>query len=88
MGCTLKLLLAWYQHAMGMACASLQMHAVVSHGVDKLHATLNDAENDEPSIAINVTLALSPFSQSVRVGGTANTYALENLCSFFMVMWT
>ena len=56
---------------------NLHMHAVLSHGVDRPHATLNDAENDEPSIAINVTLALSPFSHSVRVGGTVNTYALE-----------
>ena len=61
---------------------SLHIHAVLSHGVDRPHATLNDAENDEPSIAINVTLALSPFSHLVRVGGTVNTYALEILRSF------
>ena len=61
---------------------SLHMHAVLSHDVDRPHTTLNDAENDEPSIAINVTLALSPLSHLVRVGGTVNTYALEILRSF------
>ena len=48
----------------------------LSHGEWRVHATLNDAENDEPSIAISVTVKFSPFLAAQEKHGKARPLAV------------